>query len=291
MKVLEILTEGLTKGQAIKILGLKNNFSKEELKAAYRRRSREFHPDRGGDTEKMSLVNQAYDLLKKMPSSNWRAFDFSDFGKEATKEKPKEKPKEKHKADPRAETKKEKPKTEPKKEKPKSEPKKNDFDARKEREKFKKDTFKTFNSEWEKNRLKYRDAIKHFSEMVVHYFNPNKFAAYFAQQRKVPFDFNYKIKGNATIEDGSRNHRVIEIVFYSKDKTVAFDLFVDIVIGANAYTSIGKLDFDSLRKLHIMAHAYNKKGKTEITNRIWDASNNLSVFEKPELIFPANKIK
>ena len=36
------------------------------LKAAYRRRSMETHPDRGGTTEEMARVNAAYDRLSKM---------------------------------------------------------------------------------------------------------------------------------------------------------------------------------------------------------------------------------
>jgi hypothetical protein len=51
------------------ILGLDGSFSSEDLKRAYRKTAGENHPDRGGDPERMRLVNEAYSVLKHPPSS------------------------------------------------------------------------------------------------------------------------------------------------------------------------------------------------------------------------------
>lgn len=45
------------------VLGLPPGFTGDELKRAYRRAASENHPDRGGSTERMVLVNEAHDLL------------------------------------------------------------------------------------------------------------------------------------------------------------------------------------------------------------------------------------
>ena len=48
-----------------KILGLQNFASPEEIKKAYRKLALMHHPDRGGDQERMKLINAAYDILSK----------------------------------------------------------------------------------------------------------------------------------------------------------------------------------------------------------------------------------
>jgi curved DNA-binding protein CbpA len=45
------------------ILGVSGKEPPEVLKATYRKKSLESHPDRGGTLEKMKLVNEAYDIL------------------------------------------------------------------------------------------------------------------------------------------------------------------------------------------------------------------------------------
>lgn len=45
------------------ILGVKKNASKDEIKQAYRDKSKENHPDKNGDPEKMAEVNHAKDIL------------------------------------------------------------------------------------------------------------------------------------------------------------------------------------------------------------------------------------
>ncbi len=50
------------------ILGVSTNASQEEIKQAYRKKCREYHPDiykEADATEKMSLINEAYNSLKK----------------------------------------------------------------------------------------------------------------------------------------------------------------------------------------------------------------------------------
>ena len=47
------------------ILGIKNQSSVEEIKRAYRSLALRFHPDRGGDEERMKEINEAYDILQK----------------------------------------------------------------------------------------------------------------------------------------------------------------------------------------------------------------------------------
>jgi curved DNA-binding protein CbpA len=46
-----------------KILGVAREASDEEIRFAYRRRSSECHPDKGGNTEEMAAINEARDVL------------------------------------------------------------------------------------------------------------------------------------------------------------------------------------------------------------------------------------
>ena len=49
---------------AAKILEITGNLTKEIIKKAYRKACSKYHPDKGGSTEMMQAVNQAYDALK-----------------------------------------------------------------------------------------------------------------------------------------------------------------------------------------------------------------------------------
>ncbi len=58
----------MTADEAYRILGLKNDASEGEVKAAYRRLMAQLHPDHGGSDYLAAKVNQAKDLLLKKHS-------------------------------------------------------------------------------------------------------------------------------------------------------------------------------------------------------------------------------
>ena len=53
----------MTSGEARAELQLPRRYSEKELKSAYRKRSVETHPDKGGSTEQFLRVSEAYELL------------------------------------------------------------------------------------------------------------------------------------------------------------------------------------------------------------------------------------
>lgn len=59
----------MTREEALRILGLPDGASPEEIKAAYRRLMAQLHPDRGGSDYLAAKVNQANDFLAKGTSS------------------------------------------------------------------------------------------------------------------------------------------------------------------------------------------------------------------------------
>jgi curved DNA-binding protein CbpA len=66
----QLIESRITISQAIGLLGLDVSFSADDLKKAYRAKSREAHPDLGGSTEQMQKINTAYELLKSKDSIN-----------------------------------------------------------------------------------------------------------------------------------------------------------------------------------------------------------------------------
>jgi DnaJ domain len=66
----------MTYTDACFILGIGPTFSDRDLKRAYRRAAAANHPDRGGNAERMVLVNQAYEVLSgRTPSDAHEHFD------------------------------------------------------------------------------------------------------------------------------------------------------------------------------------------------------------------------
>ena len=53
----------INRGQALEILGLEENCSRDEIVDAHRRLMQKCHPDRGGSDYLAAQLNQAKDLL------------------------------------------------------------------------------------------------------------------------------------------------------------------------------------------------------------------------------------
>jgi len=49
---------------AYQILGIQSNANAEEIKKAYHKLAHKYHPDKGGNIEKMKEINQAYNEIK-----------------------------------------------------------------------------------------------------------------------------------------------------------------------------------------------------------------------------------
>lgn len=54
---------------AAKILEITGEVTKNDIKKAYKKACAKYHPDKGGSTEMMQAVNQAYDVLKDFEGS------------------------------------------------------------------------------------------------------------------------------------------------------------------------------------------------------------------------------
>ena len=62
--------------EALEELGLPSMVSWRDIKERYRMLSKKYHPDAGGDEEKMARLNRAYEILKTY-IENYR-FSFSE---------------------------------------------------------------------------------------------------------------------------------------------------------------------------------------------------------------------
>ena len=80
----------MTSKEACAELQLSRHHSEKELKSAYRKRSVETHPDKGGSTEKFLRVSEAYELLSQLASGSGGPGQGrprpSSFGEGATQE-------------------------------------------------------------------------------------------------------------------------------------------------------------------------------------------------------------
>lgn len=59
------------------ILGVNKNASNEDIKKAYRKLAHQYHPDKGGDTEKFKQVSEAYQIL----SNKDKRAQYDNFGR------------------------------------------------------------------------------------------------------------------------------------------------------------------------------------------------------------------
>ena len=55
----------LARQQALAVLGLPPNATKQQIKRRYRALAKQYHPDRGGDQRQMQRIIAAYELLMK----------------------------------------------------------------------------------------------------------------------------------------------------------------------------------------------------------------------------------
>lgn len=66
------------------VLGVEENATQEEIKKAFRNKSKEYHPDRGGDEEVFKKINEAYTTLsdedKRKVYDGQKNNPFADFG-------------------------------------------------------------------------------------------------------------------------------------------------------------------------------------------------------------------
>lgn len=64
-RYLHLMLEAMSYDDAVKLLGLSGQWSSDDLTKAYRIASIKNHPDKGGSTETMAMINVAYEQLKK----------------------------------------------------------------------------------------------------------------------------------------------------------------------------------------------------------------------------------
>jgi hypothetical protein len=85
-----LLQEEMSSSEAMKVFGIDIVPDKNSLNNLYKTLSKKHHPDLGGDVETMKQVNQAYDVLKKIPSgaksSSHSAKDWEDQRKKEKEE-------------------------------------------------------------------------------------------------------------------------------------------------------------------------------------------------------------
>jgi curved DNA-binding protein CbpA len=60
----------LARQQALNVLGLPSNATRQQIKRRYRTLAKQYHPDRGGDQQQMQRIIAAYELLMKDTSQS-----------------------------------------------------------------------------------------------------------------------------------------------------------------------------------------------------------------------------
>lgn len=61
----------MTREQALRLLGLSEGFTDDDLRKAYRKAAKSAHPDLGGDAQKFMLIKEAHEFLSN-PKNNMR---------------------------------------------------------------------------------------------------------------------------------------------------------------------------------------------------------------------------
>ena len=72
----------MDKYQAMRILGLQEvegYISADMVKKAYRKMSKKYHPDTGGDAEKFKEIVEAYELIKEGTTNTISHYDIVDI--------------------------------------------------------------------------------------------------------------------------------------------------------------------------------------------------------------------
>lgn len=62
------MSEQLTRREALKLLGLKEGFTPEQLKTSYKKMAKIYHPDSGGSHDEFLKVGEAFTFLKDNPT-------------------------------------------------------------------------------------------------------------------------------------------------------------------------------------------------------------------------------
>ena len=67
---------------ALNVLELPKLITKEDIRRQYRVLAKKYHPDTGGDTEKMEQINNAYKLLMKYIEEFRYTFDEDEINRQ-----------------------------------------------------------------------------------------------------------------------------------------------------------------------------------------------------------------
>ena len=69
---LRVLLESLSYSDALKLFNLDKDYTENDVLKKYKRLAIKFHPDKGGDVEKMQDLNYAKDLLLKNVTKEYK---------------------------------------------------------------------------------------------------------------------------------------------------------------------------------------------------------------------------
>ena len=69
---LRVLLESLSYSEALKLFNLDKDYTENDVLKKYKRLAIKFHPDKGGDVEKMQDLNYAKDLLLKNVTKEYK---------------------------------------------------------------------------------------------------------------------------------------------------------------------------------------------------------------------------